>query len=308
MATIVNYDMDKIKTNSKDRVLSEDRGVINRIIKSIDIIGTIHTPIFVDKDGNLISGLNRYLSYKTLNKQTIPTIIMDVDDNLKKYIELSENVDRRHFTYLRYSQMLTEYKRVYEEQNPKSTKAVKVINNLKSIKKTELSVEDIPSFTKYFGDSSKKSERTLQNEIQLYKKLTNIDNEIILPLLHSLEDKCNMKLSKEELKNVINIDKNKLLKLVSILSDILKKNIKTSSNISLKSILIDLDGWENKQQITNEEILTFGLYELYVDKSEYKEILDSIEIDLVKYEKFKKTTKSHKNLTTVKKLLKKYNL
>jgi hypothetical protein len=51
-------------------------------------------------------------------------------------------------------------------------------------------------------------------------------------------------------------------------------------------------------------MLTFGLYELYFDKPQYKEILDSIVIDLVKYEKFKKSTKSHKNLSTVKKLLK----
>jgi hypothetical protein len=305
MAELVEYELEKIKTNKNERILPEDSVVVRRIIESVRIIGMILNPILVDQFGNLISGLNRYLSYEKLGYKTIPTIVIDITDTLKReFIELSENVDRRHFTYLKYGQMLIEYKRIYELLNPESTKKKKVIGNLKKIKGTGLSVEEIPSFNKYFGDNNGKSERTVQNDVKVYKELMLIENDFILPVLHSLEDKLGMKHTKEELKNVINMDNEKLSKLISILNDFVKKNLKKSPKVSLKSVLIDLDSWGKKQQLTNEEMLTFGLYELYFDKPQYKEILDSIVIDLVKYEKFKKSTKSHKNLSTVKRLLK----
>lgn len=152
------------------------------------------------------------------------------------------------------------------------------------------------SYTSNVSNKIGDTQRNNQLKIQLYKDLGNM-NEKLLPLLHKLEEDLGFKHIKQELKSVVSMEEDKLNTFISILSDIVKKNIKKTKDMRLKNILLNLDSYESQQKPTVEEILQFQIYEFCKDKPKYKDLLDTIDIDLVKYEKFEvKVTKDFKNL------------
>lgn len=269
--------MSKIKINFNDRALGENPTVVGRIVKSYLTIGDLLSPILIDEDYNLISGYQRFLSYKKLGKDTIPVrIISCKDDLMKKYIELSENIDRQHFTYLTECKMLTLGKEVYDKLNEDN--------------------KEKKSFHKDVSGKTGETERNGQIKVKLYNDLGNI-NEKLLPLLHKLENNLGFRHTRTELKSVVGMEEEKLNTFVSILSDIVKKNIKKTKDMRLKKILLNLDSYESQQKPTPEEILQFQIYEFCKDKPKFKDFLGTIDIDLVKYEKFEvKLTKDFKNL------------
>ncbi|MEA3513258.1 MAG: ParB/RepB/Spo0J family partition protein [Campylobacterota bacterium] len=271
MEKATDRDINSIKVNVEDRVLKLDRVVVNRVKKSVQTIGRFINPVIIDKYGNLLCGYIRVVVGKELGHTTIPTIVVDISDPLmKKYFEISENLDRRHFTYLQHGQMLIEGKEVYEKLNPQS----KNTHN-----------KETDGFTKNTSENSDKSQRVLQNNLKIYSDLMNIENKFILPLLHTLEDRLGFRHSKEELKSIPLMEDSKLLKFVSILRDIDKKGIKRTKDMRLKKILLNLDSFVQKQTVNEDETLSFQIYKFCSNKPKYKELLDTIEIDLVKYKK-----------------------
>ena len=273
MNTIIERDINSIKINADLRVLTKNRKVIEQIKTSVKLAGKLFNSIVTDEDINLLDGYCRLISMKELGYTTIPTVVYNTTNPLmKKYVEISLNLDRRHFTYLQHGQMLTEGKSIYEKLNSNS-------------KNTHDNETD--SFTKNISKNTDKSQKIVQETIKVYKDLRNIDNEYILPLLHSLENRFHFKHTKTELKSIPNMDSEKFEKFVSILRDIDKKNIKRTSNMRLKEILINLDSYNNKQIVTEDEMLSFNIYKYCLNKPKYKDLLDSIDIDLVKYKNTK---------------------
>lgn len=77
----------------------EEFGDVKALARSIDRYGLLH-PIVVDSKGQLVAGERRLRACKSLEWKTIPARRIDeVSEDIKKEIELEENIKRKDFTW-----------------------------------------------------------------------------------------------------------------------------------------------------------------------------------------------------------------
>lgn len=173
--------------NIEDIVVDESKrlrstGDITPIKDSIETLGFLINPITIDSDNNLIAGYHRFLAYKELGKTEIPARIVDKNIN-KELVEIDENLIRNSLTALETAQQLKKRKEIYETLYPEST--------VKNIKRNNFaSVYTTKSFTKDASERYQKSQRWVQNYIEIGNKLaptsvqkikgTELENNFIL--------------------------------------------------------------------------------------------------------------------------------
>ena len=157
---IVNIPINDIVVKERKRGLSE--GKVREIANSIDEIGLIN-PITIDIDNNLIAGFHRYSAFKLLNRDTIPAILYEEENKLKReLIEIDENLIRYNFHYTEEGDMLLERKRIYEELHPE----IKHGGDRKSENFKTPERRHEKTFVKDTAKKIDKSERTVERNIQ----------------------------------------------------------------------------------------------------------------------------------------------
>lgn len=173
--------------NIDDIIVDESKrlrstGDITPIKNSIETLGFLINPITIDTDNNLIAGYHRFLAYKELGKTEIPARIVDKNIN-KELVEIDENLIRNSLTALETAQQLKKRKEIYETLYPESTVGNIKRNNFASVYTTK-------SFTKDASERYQKSQRWVQNYIEIGNKLaptsvqkikgTELENNFIL--------------------------------------------------------------------------------------------------------------------------------
>jgi len=93
---ITHVPIKDIKVRFRLRDPSEEK--VEEIAESISQIGLLN-PITLDTQHHLIAGFHRLLAYKSLNKDTIPSIIKDVDNKYGELCEIDENLKRHDLTF-----------------------------------------------------------------------------------------------------------------------------------------------------------------------------------------------------------------
>lgn len=162
MEEIKNIDIDKIKVDETTRL--RKKGDIEPIKNSIESLGFLINPITIDSDNNLIAGYHRFWAYKELHKTEIPARIIDKNID-KKLVEIDENLIRNDLTALETAQQLKMRKEIYEKIYPESKSENIKRNNFASVYTTK-------SFTKDMAEKTQKTQRWVQNYIEIANKLT----------------------------------------------------------------------------------------------------------------------------------------
>ena len=85
---ITHVPIKDIKIRFRLRDPKEEKVV--EIAESISQIGLLN-PITLDTRLHLVAGFHRVLAYKSLKKDTIPSIIKDVDDKYGEFCEITES-------------------------------------------------------------------------------------------------------------------------------------------------------------------------------------------------------------------------
>lgn len=162
MEEIKNISIDKIKVDETTRL--RKKGDIEPIKNSIESLGFLINPITIDSDNNLIAGYHRFWAYKELHKTEIPARIIDKNID-KKLVEIDENLIRNDLTALETAQQLKMRKEIYEKIYPESKSENIKRNNFASVYTTK-------SFTKDMAEKTQKTQRWVQNYIEIANKLT----------------------------------------------------------------------------------------------------------------------------------------
>lgn len=170
------YISNKVSTNEKTQMLNinlikvdESKrmrmiGDITPIKESIENIGFLINPITIDTDNNLIAGYHRYLACKELDQEEVPVRVIDKNIN-KELVEIDENLIRNNLTILETAQQLLKRKNIYETMYPNSKLEVIKRNNFASVYTSK-------SFTKDMSEKLEKSQRWVQNHIQIAENLS----------------------------------------------------------------------------------------------------------------------------------------
>jgi N6-adenosine-specific RNA methylase IME4 len=92
---------------------------ISALAQSIDTVGLLQ-PITVSEDRVLIAGHRRLCAFRMLGRDTIPAVILPVDDMRARLIEIDENLQRAELTALERAEQLAERKAIYEALHPET--------------------------------------------------------------------------------------------------------------------------------------------------------------------------------------------
>ena len=101
MPKIIDLDLNKIELSPNQPRLEYNKEKIKELAESIKENGLIQ-PIIVKKDNNkyqIIAGHRRFLAFKQLNKESIPAIVKNEQDN-EEIITLTENLIRENLNHL----------------------------------------------------------------------------------------------------------------------------------------------------------------------------------------------------------------
>lgn len=157
---MLNINLIKVDESKRMRMI----GDITPIKESIENIGFLINPITIDTDNNLIAGYHRYLACKELGQEEVPVRVIDKNIN-KELVEIDENLIRNNLTILETAQQLLKRKSIYETMYPNSKLEVIKRNNFASVYTSK-------SFTKDMSEKLEKSQRWVQNHIQIAENLS----------------------------------------------------------------------------------------------------------------------------------------
>lgn len=152
---------------SKERLLETNLKIVKELKTSIKTIGLIH-PITVNKDYEVISGIQRLEALKSLNYIEIPCIIKDIDELKEELMQIDENLVRRQLSPWEESKLLAKQKEIYEILNPTSTKAFKSKNNSKSENER---VETTESFSSVMAEKLDCTPKSITNKVSQYESI-----------------------------------------------------------------------------------------------------------------------------------------
>ena len=157
---VIEVPVSDIKVNFRLRNPSEDK--VHEIAESIDQIGLI-SPITIDTDKNLLAGFHRLLSYKQLQKETIPAIIKDADSRYGELIEVDENLKRNDLNHIEVADHIIRREELLDELGL----TYKAGDNQVDVTVGKLTIKDIASGIGYS-----------KRQYQMRKQVANIHPEV----------------------------------------------------------------------------------------------------------------------------------
>lgn len=165
-------DVDKIIVKKRKRSFQD----ISKLIESIKELGLLN-PITINKDMTLIAGYHRLLACKKLNCHKISAIIIDADEIKAELMEIDENIIRKELNALERAEQLKRRKEIYEQINPECASDYVKVQNLS--KRNNFASEKVKSFTQDTAKKTGKSQRSIQQDIQI---ANNISEEVKLEI------------------------------------------------------------------------------------------------------------------------------
>jgi len=94
-----------------------DYGDMDGLKRSIEKFGLAFEPVLLDRANNLLAGGRRFRAYSELGRGTIPAIYLDeVDEILKREIELEENIQRKELDWQEAVKLADEIHRLKTEK------------------------------------------------------------------------------------------------------------------------------------------------------------------------------------------------
>ena len=97
---VVDTPVSDVVVKLRLRTPSEDK--VSEIAESIQQVGLL-SPVVISPNNILLAGYHRYLAYKKLGLDKIPSIVKDVDDSVSELIEIDENVKRNELNHIEYA-------------------------------------------------------------------------------------------------------------------------------------------------------------------------------------------------------------
>ena len=181
----------EIKVNPGRR--EADPEGVQEMVDSILELGLLN-PITVDQEHTLIAGLHRLEAAKLLGWSEIECTISSLEGLMAELAEVDENVVRKGIPPMEYSDLLLRRKNVYEALHPETKRG----GDRKS-EKIKLRPAQFDSNESFLADTAKKTgkaERTIAENIQMAKNITQKAKEIIRDSGTKLTKKEALKLSR----------------------------------------------------------------------------------------------------------------
>lgn len=108
MKTVINVKVADLKLHkSYPKIYSENNRQLEVLIDSINQTGGILTPIAINKNNEIINGVQRWLAYKELGKKEIPATIIDGNKDQEVLYMISYNRHRDKTMFERWQEMKT---------------------------------------------------------------------------------------------------------------------------------------------------------------------------------------------------------
>ena len=157
--------------------------------ESIAQLGLLN-PITVDKDYNLIAGLNRLEACKLLGWESVTCNVVELSGLHSKLAEIDENIVRDDLTVLEGANWLRDRKKIYEEiypdtrqgmrngQTSKTADSALLENEIFEQDAMYLSAKNAPSFVESTANLTGKAERLIYEEIQISKELEKFNDDL----------------------------------------------------------------------------------------------------------------------------------
>lgn len=158
--------------------------------ESIAQLGLLN-PITVDKDYNLIAGLNRLEACKLLGWESVTCNVVELSGLHSKLAEIDENIVRDDLTVLEGANWLRDRKKIYEEIYPHTKAGVAgaiakhatadsalAENEIFEQDAMYLSAKNAPSFVESTANLTGKAERLIYEEIQISKELEKFNDDL----------------------------------------------------------------------------------------------------------------------------------
>lgn len=158
-------DIHKIIVKKRKRGLQD----ISELVESIRKLGLLN-PITLNKDMTLIAGYHRLQACKALNCHQISAIVIDVSEIKAELMEIDENIIRKDLTALERAEQLKRRKELYEKLHPECASDYVKAQNLP--KRNNFASENQKSFTKDSAQKTGKSQRSIQQDIQIANNLS----------------------------------------------------------------------------------------------------------------------------------------
>lgn len=258
----------------KDRLLETNPNIIKDLAKSISSIGLIN-PIIVNKNYELISGIQRLEALKSLNYTEIPCVIKDNDELKEELMQIDENLVRRQLTPWDEAKLLAKEKEIYEALNPTSTKAFKSKNNSKN---EDERVETAESFSSVMAKKLDCTPKSITNKVSQYEAIKNGS-----PSLEKVVSKMdnNSKIKGVELSTISQLTPQEM----DELSEIIEENI-DNKDFSISKVLSKEKIVEKTMNEKLHEVFMYDLFSIATKKSIF-DLANKIKVNEIEAKKFK---------------------
>jgi len=178
---------------SSPRARAVDAKAVRALVASIEESGLMQ-PITVrrvrkSRSGQMcdafeiIAGLHRVKAFRQLQRQTIPAIVLDVDDLHAELMLIDENLCRNDLTPAERAAAVARRKAIYIELHP----TTKHGGNLEGAGVANLATPDEPRFTKATADATGQSERSVRRESHRGEAL---GEDVLAKVARTSLDKC----------------------------------------------------------------------------------------------------------------------
>lgn len=191
----VSLEVDSIQVGSRRRDINSD--TVRNLAESISGVGLLN-PITVDTEHNLIAGYHRLEAVKLLGWDRIDARIISVDSLLAELAEIDENLIRKELHYIDRGNQLLRRKEIYEELYPETRAGVaggKASGATRGTNETDSFVQ-LPSFTEDVSRKTGVSRRTVEQDVQIAKKLAPEAQKLVKQ--HDMTKRDAVKLSRHE--------------------------------------------------------------------------------------------------------------
>jgi len=233
MPKIIEIDLDKIEISPYQPRIEYNKEKIEELAKSIKENGLIQ-PITVKKNNNkyqIIAGHRRYLAFKKLNKESIPAIVRNEQDN-EEIITLTENLIRENLNPI---EIAISLETILEKEIAKNqSELAKILGINESTVSRYLKLLKLPEKIKQYIKERKYTDLLVLN------KLASLHSTEALEIFEQIIES---NLNRKESIELINKYKNKEKKLIKGIGYKIEKTTKKTK------IEIDIS------KINNQEIL-----------------------------------------------------
>ncbi|MBI5328342.1 MAG: ParB/RepB/Spo0J family partition protein [Deltaproteobacteria bacterium] len=175
---IIEIPINKIRISQKhSRTHTEE--YIRALSDSIKEIGLLNlvTVKRVSDGYELKAGKSRFLAVKSIGWETIPVVVIDIDDLRGELVEIDENLIRNDLTALEKAEYLKRRKDIYEELYTEAKEGEARKKGLKQYRgDTRVATE---TFSENTASSTGLSRRSIQRELQIAEKINGDVKDLI---------------------------------------------------------------------------------------------------------------------------------